>query len=67
MATPTRTAAPRTFAEFVADVRKRLQPYTVPYYLTVGAVLGGITVGFIVLTVVIILVATNFNVLGLIE
>ncbi|HEX4139957.1 MAG TPA: hypothetical protein VHY09_06385 [Candidatus Methylacidiphilales bacterium] len=64
MATPTSKAAP---APTFAVLKKRLEPYFVPYYLTVGAVLGGITVGFIVLTLVIVLVATNFNVLGLIE
>lgn len=68
MATSTPKAAPApTFAESIAGMKKRLAPYLVPYYLTVGAVLGGITVGFIVLTVLIVLVATNFNVLGLIE
>ncbi len=50
-------------AEILAGVKKRLTPY----YLTYGAILGAITVGFIVLTLVIVLVATNFNVLGLIE
>jgi len=65
MAKPTPTA--KTFAEFVAGLRERAKPYLVPYYLTVAAVLGAITAGFVVLTVLIILVATNFNVLGLIE
>jgi hypothetical protein len=68
MATPTKSAAPaKTFAEFIAGARERAKPYLVPYYLTVAAVLGAITTVFVVMTVVIILVATNFNVLGLIE
>ena len=47
--------------------QKRLKPYLVPYYLTVAGVLGAITVGFVVLTVLLILVVANFNVLSLIE
>ena len=68
MATSTSKAAPApTFADTVAGVKKGLEPYLVPYYLVYAGVLGAITVGFIVLTLVIVLVATNFNVLGLIE
>jgi len=48
-------------------VKKHMTPYLAPYYLTVGAVLGAITVGFVVVTVMIIIVVTNFNVLGWIE
>jgi len=44
-----------------------LKPFLVPYYITVAAVLGAITVVFAVVTVVLVLVVTNFNVLGLIE
>ncbi len=66
MATPTKKPAP-TFAETVAGVKKELAPYMVPYYLVFWGVMGAITTGFIVLTLVIVLVATNFNVLGLIE
>ncbi len=47
--------------------REHAKPYLVPYYLTVAAVLGAITVGFVVVTVLLILVVANFNVLGLIE
>ena len=50
-----------------AGIQKRLAPYCVPYYLSLGAVLGGITAVFVVLTLIIVLVATNFNVLGLVE
>jgi hypothetical protein len=46
---------------------ERVKPYLAPYYLTVAAVLGAITVGFVVLTVLIVLVVTNFNVLDWIE
>jgi hypothetical protein len=46
---------------------ERVQPFLAPYYLVIAAVLGAITAGFVALTVVLILVATNFNLLGLIE
>jgi hypothetical protein len=44
-----------------------LKPYLAPYYLTVAAVLGAITAGFAVVFVLLVLVVTNFNVLGWIE
>ena len=46
---------------------ERVKPFLAPYYLTVAAVLGAITVGFVVLTVLLVLVVTNFNVLSWIE
>jgi hypothetical protein len=52
---------------FLATLRERAKPYLIPYYFAVVAILGGITTVFVVLTVLIILIATNFNVLGLIE
>lgn len=64
MATSTPALEPKTAP---VDLKKRLAPYFAPYYLAVGTVLGGITVVFVVLTLVIVLVATNFNVLALIE
>ena len=67
MATPRSDKPAPTFAETVAGVKKALAPYMTPYYIVYGAILGAITTGFIVLTLVIVLVATNFNVLGLIE
>jgi len=44
-----------------------LKPYLIPYYLTIAAVLGALTAGFVVVTVLLILVVANFNVLALIE
>ena len=41
--------------------------FMVPYYLTIVAALGAATVGFLVVIALLILVAANFNVLGLIE
>jgi len=46
---------------------EKVKPYLAPYYLTVAGVLGGITVVFVVITVLLIIVVANFNVLGLIE
>jgi uncharacterized phage infection (PIP) family protein YhgE len=65
---PTQASTPAT-PKFclIESVREYAKPYLVPYYLTVAAVLGGITVGFVVVTVLLILVVANFNVLGLIE
>ena len=47
--------------------QKHLKPFAAPYYLTVVSVLGAITFGFVALTVLLILVVANFNVLSLIE
>lgn len=46
---------------------EKIKPFTVPYYLTVIAVLGGITAMFAVIVGVIVLIVTNFNILSLIE
>ena len=48
-------------------VMETVKPYLAPYYLAVAGLLGAITVGFAVVVILILLVATNFNVLGLIE
>jgi len=67
MATSSSKKPAPTFAETVAGLKKAAAPYLTPYYLVYVAVVGAITTGFIVLTLVILIVATNFNVLGLIE
>ena len=67
MSTPSPTphaAAPASGQPRLVD---RLKPFLAPYYLTVAALLGAITVGFVVVTVLLVLVVTNFNVLGWIE
>jgi len=65
----TSTPAAQAAAPISAQTRfiARLKPYLAPYYLTVAALLGAITVGFVVVTVLLVLVVTNFNVLGWIE
>ena len=46
---------------------ERVKPYLIPYYITLAAVLGAATTGFLVIIALLILVVSNFNVLGLIE
>jgi hypothetical protein len=58
------TAAP---TRTLAKLKESLSRYAVPYYLTIAGVLGAVTVLFAVLTIVIVLIVTNFNILGLIE
>ncbi len=64
MSTP--SPAPEVSAPFpsVAWFREEWRSFLTPYYLTVAAVLGGVTVLFVVVTAVLVLIATNFNVLG---
>ena len=50
-----------------AWLKKHGKAYLTPYYLTIVAVLGLATVAFVALIVVVVLIATNFNVLALIE
>jgi hypothetical protein len=50
-----------------APFMEKLKPFLTPYYITVAAVLGLATAGFVALVGVIILIATNFNLLGAIE
>ena len=46
---------------------EQVKPYLAPYYLTIAAVLGAITVSFAIVTALIVLVVTNFNVLDWME
>ena len=48
-------------------MQEQAKPYLAPYYLTVAAVLGAITGGFVIVFVLLALVATNFNVLSWVE
>ncbi len=47
--------------------KEAITPYLAPYYLAVAGVLGAITTVFVIVIALLILVAANFNVLGLIE
>ncbi len=55
-----------TIPQWMIDKYKKL-PFTEPYYLILGGVLGAISAGFGAVIVIIILVATNFNALGWVE
>jgi hypothetical protein len=47
--------------------KKHAAPYAVPYYLTLFGLIGAATTGFLVVIVLLVLVATNFNALGFVE
>jgi hypothetical protein len=67
MATPSSaTPVPAPTAPPV-PLMERVKPFLAPYYLTIVAVLGALTLGFVIVIALLILVVTNFNVLGLIE
>ena len=59
MSATSSTAAPKTDCP--------LKAYFVPYYLTWVAVLGGITAVFAAVVLIMVLVVTNFNLLGWME
>jgi hypothetical protein len=61
-----RLTEPVTIPQWMIDKYKKL-PFTEPYYLILGGVLGAISAGFGAVIVIIILVATNFNALGWVE
>ncbi|MCE0498960.1 MAG: hypothetical protein LV481_13550 [Methylacidiphilales bacterium] len=57
---PAASAKPCPFERFV-------KPFLTPYYFVVAQVLGAITVVFAVVTLLLILVVANFNVLDWME
>jgi len=67
MSTPSPAAQATAPTSAKVYVMERVKPYLAPYYLVFAALMGAITVGFVVVTVLIVLVVTNFNVLALIE
>lgn len=44
-----------------------IKPWLTPYYITVAGVLGAMTAGFAIVTILLIVVVANFNVLDWIE
>ena len=60
------TPAPASNAPKVSFM-EIVKPFLAPYYLTVAAILGGITAAFAVVIFLLILVAANYNLLGAIE
>ena len=61
------TSSTPTFSSVLTTVQKRTKPFLTPYYLTVTAVLGLISVVFGAVILLLVLVVTNFNLLGAIE
>ena len=61
------TAASTQAASSGRPLLKWVKHHSTPYHLTVAVVLGLVTAGFGALVVVLIIIATNFNVLGWIE
>jgi hypothetical protein len=57
---PAAPAKPCPFERFV-------KPFLTPYYFAVAGVLGAITAVFTVVTVLLIIVTANFNILGWLE
>jgi hypothetical protein len=62
---PATSAAPKTSPKFNAAAW--LKPYLTVYHVAIASAIGAATAGFLALIVVLIIIATNFNVLGLIE
>jgi uncharacterized membrane protein YidH (DUF202 family) len=61
------TTAAQSASAFLTTVKEKAKPFLTPYYLTVTAVLGLISVVFGVVILLLILVVTNFNLLGAVE
>ena len=58
---------PVTFPARLAWLQHQMRHRIRPYHVVVAAIVGLITTVFAVITLVIIIVATNFNVLGWVE
>jgi hypothetical protein len=56
--------SPVTFPARLAWLQHTIKARVKPYHLVMGAVIGLATVGFLAVIAVMILVATNFNVLA---
>ncbi len=59
--------APVSFPARIAWLQRNIQARVRPYHLVMGVAVGLITAVFAALVAVLLLVATNFNVLGLVE
>jgi hypothetical protein len=51
----------------VGRVVEAVKPHFTPFNLTIAAVVGVVTGGFVTLILLMLMVATNFNLLGAIE
>jgi hypothetical protein len=59
--------APVTFPARIAWLQNTIKARVRPYHLVMGVAVGLITTVFAVVVAVLILIATNFNVLGWVE
>ena len=58
---------PVTFPARLAWLQHRMRHHIRPYHVVVASVLGLITAVFVGIVLVIVIIATNFNVLGWVE
>ena len=66
MSTPSATAS-TSAPQFPFCLIEKVKPFLAPYYLAVATVLGAITAVFVVICLVLVLIVTNFNLLGWME
>jgi uncharacterized integral membrane protein len=59
---PAKASAPEK--PFAVRAKELATPYLAPYYLTIAAVLGALTTGFVVVILLLMIVVANVNVLG---
>jgi hypothetical protein len=64
---PPQVTQPVTFPDRLAWLQHRIQARIRPYHLAIGALVGLITAVFGTVIIVLLLIATNFNVLGWME
>jgi hypothetical protein len=67
MSAPAPVAKTAPQAPLPVRVKEVVAPFLAPYYLTIFAVLGGLTTAFVVVIVLLMVVAANVNLLGWVE
>ncbi len=67
MSAPTPAQAAATEKPVAVRLKELVTPYLAPYYLTIFAVLGGLTTVFVVVIVLLMVCAANVNLLGWVE
>jgi hypothetical protein len=67
MAAPTSSPQSPAGPGFVTNTLEHAKSLKAPYYIAVAAALGGITVVFAIVILLLVMVTANFNLLALIE
>lgn len=67
MSAPAPAASTAPQKPFAVKVKEVVTPFLAPYYLTIFAVLGGLTTAFVVVIVLLMVCAANVNFLGWVE